>query len=270
MYLIYASERPLRDKENWKRYFAWTKENRVPRSPPGDHRAQDLRVQIIQVVSDSPAEQAGLEMLDEIVGFGVNGQDVNTKSIKEVQEIIYQNKGNPITLKIKRGGEIISKEMTPRTDPPPGEGAVGISMALTGIVKYSWYESIYQGAKQTAILTANTFIGFGRVVKNALMTGSPGAELSGPVGIARFTGQAARFGFVYLLQLVALLSVNLAVLNIMPFPALDGGRLLFLIIEKVKGSPLPKRAEALANTIGFSLLILLMIYVTTKDVLKFF
>ncbi|MDO8495495.1 MAG: RIP metalloprotease RseP [bacterium] len=236
---------------------------------PSDGHVQDLRVQIIQVVSDSPAAQAELEMLDEVVGFRVDGKEINITSVKEVQNVIGQNKGKPIVFKIKRGSEVIEKEIVPRTDPPPGEGAVGISMALTGVVKYSWYESIWQGAKQTVILTANTFIGYGQVIKNAFTTGSAGAELSGPIGIAKFTGQAARIGFIYLLQLMALLSINLAVLNIMPFPALDGGRLLFLIIEKIKGSPMPKKAEALANSIGFSLLILLMIYVTTKDILKF-
>lgn len=235
-----------------------------------DSGASDLRVQIIQIAESSPADQAGLEMLDEITGFRVDAQEWSTPSVKEVQNIIAQNKGKTITLKIKRAGEILEKEIVPRLDPPPGEGAVGISLALTGVVQYAWYESIYQGAKQTIILTANTFLGYTQIIQKVFTTGSPGTELSGPVGIARFTGQAARMGFIYLLQLVALLSVNLAVLNIMPFPALDGGRLLFLIIEKIKGSPLPKRAEQLANTIGFSLLILLMIYVTTKDVLKFF
>lgn len=235
-----------------------------------DPQVQDLRVQIIQVAQGSPAEQAGLEMLDEITSFRISGEELVVKNVSEVQDTISANRGQAIVLKIRRGGELIEKTITPRLNPPPGEGAMGISLALTGVVKYSWYESIYQGAKQTVILTVNTFVGYAQIVKSSFTTGSPGAELSGPVGIARFTGQAARVGFIYVLQLMALLSVNLAVLNIMPFPALDGGRLLFLIIEKIKGSPLPKKAEQLANSVGFSLLILLMIYVTTKDVLRFF
>ncbi len=235
-----------------------------------DPKVRDLQVQIVQVAQDSPADQVGLEMLDEILGFRIDKQEVPVKSVQEVQSTIADNRGRTIVLKIKRGGKLAEKEITPRLNPPPGEGAVGISLALTGLVEYSWYESIYQGARQTVILTANTFMGYVQIVKSSFTTGSPGVELSGPVGIARFTGQAARVGFIYLLQLVALLSVNLAVLNIMPFPALDGGRLLFLVIEKIKGSPLPKRAEQLTNSIGFSLLILLMIYVTTKDVLRFF
>ena len=94
--------------------------------------------------------------------------------------------------------------------------------------------------------------------------------MSGPVGIATLTGQAARIGINYLLQFVALISINLAVLNSIPFPALDGGRAILLIVEKIKGSPVPKRAEGMINAVGFYLLILLMIYVTIKDVVKFF
>lgn len=233
-------------------------------------QGRDWRVQIIQVVRDSPAERAGLEMLDEIIGFRVNAREIDIGKVKEAQSIIVENKGRPLVFKIRRDNTVIEKEIIPRADPPPGEGAVGISLALTGLVQYSWYESIYQGAKQTVILTANTAVGYYQIIKNTLTAGAPGVELSGPVGMARFTGQAARLGFVYVLQLMALLSVNLAILNIIPFPALDGGRLLFLMIEKIKGSPLPKRAEVLANSIGFSLLILLMIYVTTKDVIRFF
>ena len=93
--------------------------------------------------------------------------------------------------------------------------------------------------------------------------------MSGPIGIAQYTGQAARVGWSYLLQFVALISVNLAVLNLIPFPALDGGRLLFVGLEKLRRKPMPHKVEAIINTIGFALLILLMIYVTTKDVIKF-
>jgi regulator of sigma E protease len=101
-------------------------------------------------------------------------------------------------------------------------------------------------------------------------TGKLMGEVTGPIGIATVTGQAARVGFSYLMQFVALISINLAVLNIFPFPALDGGRALFLLIEKIKGSPINKRAEGLVNSLGFALLVALMIYVTFKDVTKFF
>jgi len=96
------------------------------------------------------------------------------------------------------------------------------------------------------------------------------AEVSGPIGIATLTGQAASVGFNYLLQFVAMISVNLAVLNIIPFPALDGGRVVLLIIEKAKGSPVHKQVENWVNTIGFYLLIALMVFITYKDIAKLF
>ena len=96
------------------------------------------------------------------------------------------------------------------------------------------------------------------------------ADVSGPIGIANVTGQAASVGFRFLLQFVALISVNLAILNAIPFPALDGGRALMLIVEKIKGSPVKSKTEALINSIGFAFLIMLMIYVTVKDISRIF
>ena len=107
------------------------------------------------------------------------------------------------------------------------------------------------------------------IIKNLFATGKAGVELAGPIGIAVATGQQARLGLVYLLQFVAFISLNLAVINVVPFPALDGGRFLFLVIEKIKGSPLPRRIENAFNTVGFVLLLLLMFFITAKDVLKF-
>ena len=222
---------------------------------------RDRRIQIIQVAPESPAAEAKLETLDEITGF---------QNIAEFQEYVNQNRGKSTAVQIKRGGEILEKNIIPRINPPPDEGALGISMAVTGVIKYPWYQAIYEAGKQTGILFINTVLGYAHIIATIFTTGSPGADISGPIGIAKFTGQAARIGFAYLLQLTALISTNLAVLNIIPFPALDGGRLLFIGIEKVKGSPISRRVENLVNSIGFALLILLMIYVTTKDISRLF
>jgi regulator of sigma E protease len=113
-------------------------------------------------------------------------------------------------------------------------------------------------------------VAFGGLIGNLVSGKSIGAEFAGPVGIATITGQAARLGFVYLLQFTALLSLNLAVINILPFPALDGGRILFLLIEKAKGKPVRRDVEAILHNIGFLLLIALVIFVTYKDIVKLF
>jgi len=92
--------------------------------------------------------------------------------------------------------------------------------------------------------------------------------LAGPVGIASLTGQAARMGLVYVLQFAAMLSINLAILNFLPFPALDGGRVLFLIIEKIKGKPVNREVEAVIHNIGFTLLMVLILAVTYRDIAR--
>jgi regulator of sigma E protease len=233
-------------------------------------QAKNVKIQIVDVAPKSPAELAGLRPLDEIAGFKVNGKVLAITDVQEVQDFISQNKGHEVTILIGSGKSVVEKKLTPRLNPPPSEGSVGISLAATGVVKYPWYNAIIRGVTDSANIIAYTVVGYATVIKNLFMSGKPGVQLSGPVGIAVVTGQAARLGFTYLMQFVALISLNLAVLNIIPFPALDGGRLLFVLLEKIKGKPISKKVENTINSIGFALLVLLMIYITTKDILKFF
>jgi len=237
------------------------------------NQARDKKVQIIQVVPDSPADKAGLKQLDEILGFRASGTIVQVETTEEVQKFTSEHKGEIVTMLLKQNAgsnDITEKDIQTRVNPPAGEGSMGIVMALTGVVSYPWYESIWRGTQDGAYLTYGTIQSYGMLFKTLFSEGKLMGEVSGPVGIATITGQAARVGFSYLMQFVALISVNLAVLNIFPFPALDGGRAIFLIIEKLKGSPVNKKVEGLVNTLGFALLLALMIYVTVKDVTKIF
>lgn len=233
-------------------------------------QARDIKIQLIGIAANSPAEQAGLRVLDEITAFWQNGNRFELKTVEAVQDFISTNLDREVTIEIRSGSQVSTKKLVPRADPPPGEGALGISLAATGIVKYPWYMAISRGVTDSVFIIEQTSIGYATIIKNAIFTGRAGVELSGPVGIAVITGQAARLGFTYLMQFTALISLNLAVLNIIPFPALDGGRLLFIGIEKLRGRPVSKKIEILVNSVGFALLILLMIYVTTKDIIKFF
>ncbi len=233
-------------------------------------QAKDVKIQIIQVAASSPAEKAGLMILDEIVGFRINGKETPVKNVEEVQNFIGQNKGREITVILRSGSQQKEKTLTPRANPPAGEGALGVSLAATGVIKYPWYRAIERGAMDSVSALQATAMGYAGIVKKLFTTGKTGAEISGPIGIAMITGQAARLGFSYLLQFVAIISINLMVLNIIPFPALDGGRLLFIGIEKIRGKPVPQKIENAVNTLGFALLLLLMVYVTTKDIVKFF
>ena len=231
---------------------------------------KDPQIQIIQVEQDSPADKSGLQILDEIKGFKLaSGATIEAKTTKDVQDTVMQHSSEKLKILIQRGNEILEKDIEPRKNPPAGQGAMGIQLAMTGIVTYPWYEAIWRGAYDAVILTYNTIYGYYILFSTLLFKGSLVAQVSGPIGIATLTGQAARVGINYLLQFVAMISINLAVLNFIPFPALDGGRAVLLLLEKARRKPLNKRLENMINTVGFSLLIALMIYVTIKDISRF-
>ncbi len=235
-----------------------------------DFAAKDVKIQIIQVSQDSPARTAGLKTLDEIEQIQKDGDILRPKSVEEVQGFVKKYGGEEIVLTVFRNGGEINLKLTPRKNPPAGQGAIGVNLAKTGVVSYPWYEAIWRGIRDTGVMAVNITITLGIFFKNLFIDSRLIGDVSGPIGIAVLTGQAAGLGFNYLLQFVALLSINLAVLNIMPFPALDGGRLLFIGIEKFKGSPVPKKIEGFVNAAGFAFLIALMIWITVKDVAKFF
>jgi regulator of sigma E protease len=145
---------------------------------------------------------------------------------------------------------------------------LGIALAKTGIISYPWYESAWLGVKSAFSITWEIIKGFANLFKNLLFQGRIPQELSGPVGIAVLTNQAANLGFIYLLQLVAIVSLNLTILNLLPFPALDGGRLLFLAIEKIKGSKVNPKIENAFHSIGLVLIFVLFILLTYRDILR--
>ena len=222
---------------------------------------EGVRIQITQVVFDSPASQAGIKMGDIITQFN---------KVADMQKFVDEHKGQEITLTIQRGDEVLEKTLVPRVNHPENEGPLGIALARTAIVSYPWYRALIMGITSTVNLTWLIIVALGGLLWQLMMTGRLAIEIAGPVGIFNLTGQAAQLGFIYLLQLTALISINLAIINILPFPALDGGRLLFLAIEKIKGSPVSQKVERIAHTAGFAILILLMIAVTWRDIVRIF
>jgi len=137
-----------------------------------------------------------------------------------------------------------------------------------GLIQLPWYSAIWEGLKMTYELTISVAQAIYYFFVS-LAKGSSGLEgVMGPVGLAGATNTVAHLGFSYLLGFVALLSINLAVINIVPFPALDGGRVLFLIIEKIKGSAINSKVNNVIQNIGFGLLIILMLAITYRDILR--
>ncbi len=147
---------------------------------------------------------------------------------------------------------------------------IGVGLATTALVSFSAPEAVYRATIETGRYTIDITRTFGLIIKNLATGHGSDVELSGPVGIAVMTGDVARLGWVYLLQFTAVLSINLAVLNILPIPALDGGRVLFLALEKILRRPVAMRVEAHAHYVGFFLLMLLVILVTYRDIARIF
>ncbi|MFA7169939.1 MAG: RIP metalloprotease RseP [Candidatus Paceibacterota bacterium] len=221
-------------------------------------------VQVGELVKDSPAEKSGLMSMDKILKIG----DVEVENIEDVQQYSKENPGKEATLVLERQGETIQKEVLIREEYPENEGAMGISLAKTAIIHYSFLGSIKEAVFYTVDLTKFIFSYLLDTVGQLIFTGGTTAQVSGPVGMVSMTAQAAQLGIIVLLNFTALISVNLAIINILPLPALDGGRIIFLVAEKIKGKPVSQEFEAKVHNAGFMFLMLLMVVVTFQDVAR--
>ena len=231
---------------------------------------RNIQIQIVEVAKNSPAEKAGIKIGDAIFGLSFNQEAVQIKEVEDVQNFIAGHIGEELNFTLKRGNETLQKVMIPRSNPPEGEGATGIAMSKTGLISYPWYKAIIKGFETAGKLIVTMISLFYLLIKTLILKGTMIGEIAGPVGIAALTSQMVQLGWVYVLQFTAILSINLAIINFLPFPALDGGRLLFLLIEKIKGKPIKFKTERLANSIGFAFLILLIIVITFRDIVKLF
>ncbi|MBI3335669.1 MAG: RIP metalloprotease RseP [Candidatus Portnoybacteria bacterium] len=238
-------------------------------------------VQILDVVKESPAKEAGLMRGDSIVKVQsslTSGASVlqrqnfkvqnDIKKVEDLQKFTKGEEDQVLTLTIKRGKEIIEKEVLARAKPPEGQGAMGVVLADIGLVKYPVGEAFLRALEITAKNIWFILLGIFLLLKSLFVSGKLIGEVSGPVGIAVMTGQFYALGIHYLIFFISLISINLAVLNILPIPALDGGRLLFIVIEKLKGSPVTQETENKVHAIGFALLIGLVLLVTIRDILQ--
>ena len=222
-------------------------------------------VLVYSVLPNSPAEAAGLEPGDVITAVGAEA----VLGEQSLPELINATQGEEVVLTVERGETNLSIPIAASVD-DQGRATIGISIFSTGLVRYPFWQAIGEGAKTTGLMLKEIVVAFGSLIGQLVTGQSVSGQLAGPVGIANITGDAARLGIVYLLQLTALLSLNLAIINIIPFPALDGGRILFLIIEKLRGRPVKQETEAIIHNLGFMLLMVLILLVTYKDIVRLF
>lgn len=228
----------------------------------------DENVQVTFVHVGSPADVAGFVLGDQVLS--VNGQSVI--DAEQARGLIGKAAlGEEVEIRVGRTGveEPFLVSVAPQ-EIEPGLVAIGTQLTTVGRVQYPPHLAIVQGAISTADMTVFTVRGFWELLLRLGRGQGLGGDVSGPVGIAILTGEVANLGIAYLLNFAAVLSINLAVLNIIPFPALDGGRVLFLFIEAIRRKPATANIEAIVHGSGFVLLMILVVLVTYKDLLRFF
>jgi len=229
----------------------------------------NINVQIFSVAEDSPAMTAGLLPGDVMESFKTqNNLEIKINKIKDVQDYAKEKAGEQITLVIERQNETIETFLTPRVAPPQGQGGLGVGIERIGtlIEKYPWYLAPFKGTLYTGEITLKALQGLFAIFSD-LFTGKgvpQGAALAGPIGITIFLANAVSFGPGFFLYFIASISVFVAIFNIFPIPALDGGKLVFLAIEKIKGTPVPVKIEQSITVVFFFLLIAMSVFVTIK------
>jgi regulator of sigma E protease len=231
---------------------------------------KDVGVQVVEVIDDSPAKQAGVKPGDFIVGIEAGGEiAASIAKSGDVSEFLGRHPGEEITMDIKRGKEHISLVVKANEEYIEGKGFVGVGLALVGRLAYPWYEAPFRGLATTFESMWVIIVSFSALFHNIFAGKGVALDVAGPVGIAILTREASQLGLIYLIQFVAWISLHLALLNIVPFPALDGGRILFVMIEKIKGSPVAKNVEKMIHTAGFAILIVFIIFITMRDIGRF-
>lgn len=220
---------------------------------------------VVQEVSpNSPAQIADLQVGDKIVA-------INSTPITSSQGFIdatQKNKGNPSTVTVLRNGQTLEKVLTPRAVVPEGQGPIGVAISDIEVRKYAWWEAPVYGTIEAAKFSVMIVAGIVGMITDFFLKGVAPQGVAGPVGVAELTGEAVQSGWVAILWFVSLLSLNLAVLNILPIPALDGGRFFFMIIELVTRRKVSPKYEALAHGVGLVLLLGLMLVITVFDVAR--
>ncbi len=210
------------------------------------------------VFADKPAAQAGLLVGDRIIA--VNENDIT--SWQQFVGIIQANANNKLALRYEHDGKLQTVIVTPEYDEKAKRGIIGIMPKLD---KYQpgFIEAAGLAVKQTYMVASNMITGLAQMI-----TGKVAADVSGPIGVAQMAGEVAQLGFMPLLQFAAFLSLNLGIINLLPVPVLDGGYLVTLAVEGLRGKPLNKQYMQYVQMIGFALLIMLFLVATFKDISK--
>ena len=229
-----------------------------------------MTTEVGSLLKDYPAEAQGIKAGDKILS--VDGKSV--RYWEDMTEIMHRHVEGPMVLSIKRGSQVLEMKIAPTIRKMKDIFGKETTIALIGIgpsqsiekVKYGFFASIGMGFNKLIQLTALTYKALWSILIGRM---SLKESMTGPIGIFMITTQAAKMGLIYLINLMGILSASLAIFNILPFPVLDGGHILFLAIEKARGKPLSLKAQEAVMNVGISLLILFTVFVFYSDIMKF-
>lgn len=238
-----------------------------------DTSVSDVKLMVTSLLPGGPAEKL-LKPGDEIVGVSRAGAVLDSAGLASttlVANFIAETKNENVILDVVRGGEPMQVTAVPLLGiiaTNQDRYALGFSMSFVGVSQYGLFESVAKAAERTYNSSYDILAGFGELIHRIGAGTADMSQIAGPVGMVGMVGDAASLGIVWLLTFSAFISLNLAVINLLPIPALDGGRLLFVIIESITRRPIsPKFANGI-NTIGFIALLSLMALVTVHDIFK--
>lgn len=219
-------------------------------------------IQVIAVAADTGASEQGVAPGDTIIS--IDGHTF--QNVAEIQAYNADKIEQDVVVVFAHESETFTKNIRITESKDSGLGVLGVALVKVGEISYPWYKAIGLGFTTTFRMVGLIFASLGDLIARLFTGGGVSEDVAGPVGIAVLTGQVTRLGFIYILQFVALLSINLAIFNALPIPALDGGRFLFVLIEKLRGKTNNQNIEGTAHRLGFVLLILLVILVTFRDI----
>lgn len=231
---------------------------------PKTAKVKNIETKIVDVLPNSPADKAGLVIADSVLS--VDGAVL--EDVTQFQDFMDGKVGQEVNLSIKRGDEVLAIPVTPEVLAETDRGGMGVALVRIGFVSYPWYIAWWYGLGQTLSMIASIFVGFYLIIQSLVVSQELIGEVYGPIGIATLVGDALDLGFLYVLQFTAVLSIIIAVINYLPFPALDGGRVLFLIIEAIRRKPINQKIEAMMHNAGFALLMALVLVVTYRDIAR--
>lgn len=226
------------------------------------------KVIVESVAKNSPAEAAQLQSGDVINRITVGETIYQLKSTQDLIVYSKQFAGRYAIFSVTTNGRERNLMIVPRLSPPVGEGPLGVNITSYEEKKYVWYKAPFYGLAHSFAITQKIVVELGKTAFSFFTFQKTNVDVAGPIGIAQYTGQAIKFGKNAVLELTALLSLNLAVINILPFPALDGGRLMFVLYEWVTKRRVNKKVEQYINMFGMGTLLLLAALITIHDVIK--